>query len=391
MKKLVCINAVAVLLVMASATRLAHADIEDTVTCRHYAGIPVALAPGQPAKYTVSGEFCATEDERRAGTTVQLLIHGATYNHKYWDFGRVDGTRYSYVHDIAAHGFPAFAFDEIGAGDSSHPPSDQVTIDAAAYVAHQIVQGLRSGFISGIPFGKVIIMGHSLGSVVVWEEAINYRDVDGVIVTGAAHSITTRFLTANALYPAVDDPKFAGTGLDSGYLTTVPGTRTELYFVAPDFNPSILPVDEERKDLVAAAELNTGLPIVTSTATRTIQVPVLTILGGNDFTTCGPNPQGGNFDCSSATIVATQEVPFYSRDARIHACIVPGSGHDVSLAVNHDLQVADAAAWSAALVGQRNIGDRDDFESRRDFDAGDRGLPWNDGLPWNCGGASAEK
>ena len=45
-------------------------------------------------------------------------------------------------------------------------------------------------------------MGHSLGSVVVWEEAINYKDVDGVIVTGAAHSITTKFLTANALYPA---------------------------------------------------------------------------------------------------------------------------------------------------------------------------------------------
>jgi pimeloyl-ACP methyl ester carboxylesterase len=328
MKKLVCINTVAALLVVASATRLAHADIDDKVTCRHYAGIPVALAPGQPAKYTVSGELCATEDERRAGTTIHLLIHGATYNHKYWDFGRVDGTRYSYARDIAAKGFPAFAFDEIGAGESSRPQSDQVTIDAAAYVAHQIVQGLRSGFISGIPFGKVIIMGHSLGSVVVWEEAIHYRDVDGVIVTGAAHSITTRFLTSNALYPANDDPKFAQGGLDAGYLTTIPGTRTELYFVAPDFNPAMLPVDEERKDLVPATELNTGLPIVTSTATLAIHLPVLTIVGGNDFTTCGPNPQGGNFDCSSGAIAATQEAPFYSRDARIHACIVPGSGHE---------------------------------------------------------------
>jgi len=390
MKKLIYINAVAALLIIASAARPAHADNDDRVSCQRYAEIPVALASGQPAKYTVSGELCATEDERRAGTTVQLLIHGATYNHKYWDFGRFDGTRYSYARDIAAHGFPAFALDEIGAGDSSHPPSEQLTTDAAAHVAHEIVQGLRSGFITGIPFGKVIIMGHSLGSVVVWEEAINYRDVDGVIVTGAAHSITTKFLTSNALYPADKDPRFAHTGLDAGYLTTIPGTRTELYFVAPDFNPAILPVDEERKDLVAATELNTGLPIVTSTATLAIHVPVLTIVGGNDFTTCGPNPQGGNFDCSSGAIAATQEAPFYSRDARIHACIVPGSGHDVSLAVDHDLQVADAAAWSAAFVGQRNIGDRDDFENRRDFDASDRSLPWNDDLPWNCGGL-AEK
>ena len=202
MKKLVYLNAVAALLIIATAARPAHADDDDKVTCQRYAGIPVALASGQAAKYTVSGELCTTEDERRAGTTVQLLIHGATYNHKYWDFGRVDGTRYSYARDIAAHGFPAFALDEIGAGDSSHPPSEQLTIDATAHVAHQIVQDLRSGLIAGIPFGKVIIMGHSLGSVVVWEEAINYKDVDGLIVTGAAHSITTKFLTANALYPA---------------------------------------------------------------------------------------------------------------------------------------------------------------------------------------------
>ena len=277
--------------------------------------------------------------------------------------------------------------DEIGAGDSSHPPSEQLTIDAAAYVAHQIVQGLRSGFITGIPFGKVIIMGHSLGSVVVWEEAIHYRDVDGVIVTGAAHSITTKFLTSNALYPANNDPKFAQGGLDAGYLTTIPGTRTELYFVAPDFNPAILPTDEERKDLVAATELNTGLPVVTSTATLAIHVPVLTVLGGNDFTTCGSNPQGGTFDCSSGTVAATQEAPFYSPDARIHACIVPASGHDVSLAVNHELQVADAAAWSAAFVGQRGVEDGDDFDGRREFndrrefDTSERGLPWNDDLP----------
>jgi len=130
---------------------------------------------------------------------------------------------------------------------------------------------------------------------------------------------------------------------------------------------------------------------VTSTATLAIHVPVLTIIGRNDFTTCGPNPQGGNFDCASGAVVAMQEEPFYSRDARIHGCIVPGSGHDMSLAINHELQVADAAAWSAAFVGQRRSENRDDFGDRRDFDASERGLPWNDGLPWNCGGAPAEK
>ena len=356
---------------------------DDPVVCER-TGIPVSLASGQPANYIVNGQLCATEDELSSGTTVQLLIHGATYNRDYWDFGKVDGVAYSYARDVAAAGFPTFALDEIGAGKSSHPPSDKITVQSAAYVAHQIVQGLRSGSISGIPFGKVIIVGHSLGSTAVWEEAITYGDVDGVIVTGAAHSVTTQFLNANALYPAVDDPKFANSGLDSGYLTTKPGVRSTLFYRAPDYDPAIIARDEARKDLVPAAYLSTGITLVTSNATQAIQVPVLTLLGGNDFTTCGLNPQGGNFDCSSGTAVATQEAPLYSSQARIHGCIIPGSGHDVNLAVNHNLAVADTVAWSFAFVGQRSL------DSNHAFDRSNRGLQWNDRLPWNCGSAQQQ-
>jgi len=117
-----------------------------------------------------------------------------------------------------------------------------------------------------------------------------------------------------------------------------------------------------------------------------IKVPVLTILGGNDATSCGPSSQGGNFDCSSGAIVATQEAPFYSPEARIHACVVPASGHDLSLAANHGLPTAEAVAWSIAFVGQLDIG-----ETRRPYGSNEneQGLPWNDALPWNCGAVSA--
>src|SRR5215831_12146845 len=229
----------------------AHAASADEVTCRHMT-VPVALAPGQPESYSIAGELCATEDELVTGATLQLLIHGATYNHDYWDFGTINGVRYSYARDVAARGFPTFALDLPGTGSSSHPPSDQLSVQAEAFVAHQVVQGLRGGSLGGVAFGKVILVGHSLGSVVVWEEAIEYADVDGVIVTGAAHSVTTRFLAANALYPANDDPKFATSGLDSGYFTTVPGTRMTLFYSAPDFDPSVLSKDEQSKDVVPA-------------------------------------------------------------------------------------------------------------------------------------------
>jgi pimeloyl-ACP methyl ester carboxylesterase len=357
---------------------IAHASSDDDhVTCRRMT-LQVTLAPGQSASNTVSGALCATADELVTGSTIQLLIHGATYNHDYWDFETVDGRRYSYARAVAARGFPTFAPDMPGTGNSSRPPSDQLSVQADAYVAHQIVQALRNGSLTGVQFGKVILVGHSLGSVVVWEEAINYTDVDGVIVTGAAHSITSRFLTSNTLHPAADDPKFVAGSLDSGYFTTIPGTRKTLFYSTPDFDPAVLAADEKRKDVVPLTELHTGLPVVTSTATLAIQVPVLTILGSNDFTTCGPNPQGGDFDCSSASAVVTQEAPFYSHEARLHACVVPDSGHDLSLAVDHQIQTADAIAWSFTFVGQRH--------THEDPGVADHegALPWNNFLPWNC-------
>jgi pimeloyl-ACP methyl ester carboxylesterase len=290
--------------------------------------------------------------EWTAGATVQLLIPGATYNYEYWDFGKVGGNEYSYARQVAARGFPTFAIDPLGSGSSSHPPSDQLTIQAVAFVAHQIVQGLRTGSVAGIQFGKVITVGHSLGSVVVWEEAINYGDVDGIIVTGAAHSLATRFGTVPSFYPAANDSTFAGMGLDGGYLTTLPNVRVNLFYASPDDDPAVVASDEARKDLVSGTELNTALPIVTTTATRAIHVPVLTLLGSNDLPTCGPSTTGGNFDCSSASAIVAQETPFYSPGAKVHACLIPGAGHDLSLARNHRLQVQDAVAWSVALVGQ---------------------------------------
>jgi len=354
------------------------------VSCFNIAAIPVALAPGQFAGYTVSGELCATPAELRVGTTVQLLIHGASYNHNYWDFGTTDGVK-SYARDVAAHGFPTFALDSMGSGNSSHPSSDQITVQAVAYVEHQIVQALRNGSIAGVPFGKVIIVGHSLGSTAVWEEAISYGDVDGVIITGAAHSLANAFVNFSPppFYPAMDDPKFANSGLDKGYLTTVPGDRSALFYSSPDRDPAVVAQDEQRKDVFTIAELATGVQLVTSKATLAIHVPVLTMLGSNDLTTCGRSTQGGNFDCSSGAAVAEQEAPFYSPQARIHGCVVPDSGHSMSLAINNRLQAADAVAWSSAFVGQQ------DSAGSEGFRGSDRGLPWNDGLPWNCGGVSS--
>jgi hypothetical protein len=140
-----------------------------------------------------------------------------------------------------------------------------------------------------------------------------------------------------------------------------------MLFDAADSDPAVIARDTARMDVLPGPELGTALPIVTANETLAIKVPVLDILGTDDFTTCGPSTTGGNFDCSTGRVVAEQEKPFYSTEARIHACVVPGSGHDLSLALNHEVQVTDLVAWLMAFVGQRGF-DKDDHR-------GPSGLP----------------
>src|SRR5262249_55939341 len=73
----------------------------EGVSCHHHtlAGtVPVPVA-STPFPYTIVGELCATPDEMQSGATVQLLIHGSTYNHGYWDFGTFASGTYSYARD----------------------------------------------------------------------------------------------------------------------------------------------------------------------------------------------------------------------------------------------------------------------------------------------------
>jgi pimeloyl-ACP methyl ester carboxylesterase len=346
------------------------------VSCRR-ADALVALAAGQPANYLLAGELCAAPDKLKDGATVQLLVHGATYNHEYWNYGSVQGTSHSYARAVAQFGLATFAPDEIGVGASSHPVSTLVTLDAATYVAHQIVNALRNGSLAGTRFGKVIAVGHSLGSAVVWNEAIRYADIDGVVVTGVAHAraLNLDAEVRAAAHSAVQDPRFETTGLDSGYLTTVPGTRARLFVGAS------IPEEEGHKDVVPATELATALPVMTGNATRAIRVPVLSILGSNDAITCAANTPGNDFDCSSGAAVARQEAPFYSPQARLHACVIPDAGHDLNLTPNHGLQVIDVVAWSAAFVDRRLARRSLYAEAQvvREVDPTS-----NDSLPWNC-------
>jgi hypothetical protein len=322
------------------------------VTCQTET-VPVALAADQPASYRVSGLLCATRRELAEGATVQFLVPGATYDHTYWEFGTVDGRRYDYARAVAAAGFGAFDIDEIGTGLSSHPLSSELTFAVTAYVNHQVIQALLHGGVAGTRFGRVIEVGHSYGSYLTWEEAGTYHDVAGVIITGLTHYPVSNpdGVLATAFYPAIDDPKFAGSGLDAGYLTTVPGVRVSLFYGATDSDPAVVTADEASKDVVSATGLSQALQAQTTGISGDITAPVLIIMGGADAIACGPITPTQNIDCASPTAVAAAETPLYAGAPSVHACSIPGSGHSIALALNHGLENRDVIAWSWAHIG----------------------------------------
>jgi pimeloyl-ACP methyl ester carboxylesterase len=304
-----------------------HAD--DTPVCTRNV-LPVTLSPLNLTVYHVVGWLCYTGSLDQY-QLVQLLVHGATYDHSYWDFPYQPGT-YSYVKAMAKAGYATFNFDRIGNGESDHPLPELVTIQANAYVVHQLVRSLKTGSIEGHVFHKVLLAGHSVGSAISVAEAATYADVDGVLLTGFLHFVDPAVLLTLAadVYPAKLDPLFRNISLITpGYLTTKPNTRGRLFYYTPNADANVIATDEATKATITDAEFATFFSISNSMVSRRIQVPVLVAVGQYDSIFCL-----GTFSCTNTDTVKTYELPYYAPQAQLQVIVIPNAGHDLNLQIN---------------------------------------------------------
>lgn len=313
--------------------------------CQSYNVNNLALGAGQPANNTIYGELC--NPATGPSHTVQLLVSGATYGHLYWDWPQ-NPSLYSAVRYFTAAGYSTFNIDRIGIGNSSHPLSSDVTIDANAYVIHELVGQLRSGTIGGVSFSHVILVGHSLGSLIVTAEAgTHQQDADGVVLTGDLHMFNfNQFaLFQSDLIAANTDPSGRFASLDAGYLTTAPGTRGSLFYYKPGTfsDPNVIASDEQTKQTGTTGEL-AGLANLPSTAL--IDVPVLLVVGQEDAFFCG----SGAVDCSSSTSVYQEESPYFSSAAHLQVQVTPNTGHDLNLHLTAPLTYATMITWSKLYI-----------------------------------------
>ncbi|GAA4079305.1 alpha/beta hydrolase [Nocardioides kongjuensis] len=304
---------------------------------------PVRQFAGATRVLQVYGELCS-QGAVDASTPVQVLIHGGTYNHNYWDWP-FQPERYSYVRAATRAGFVTLNVDRLGYGRSDHPNPLTLDFRVAAYVTHQLVQYLREGAV-GPAFETVVLNGHSMGGLTAQREAAAYHDVDAVIVTGVGHDFAATGIAqvADKFYPALLDPKFPGLTLPAGYLTTVPGNRLRTFIEPGEVDPAIAETEERLKDTLSPTEL-TGITLDSydPAITRAITAPVLYALGQHDLIWC-PTTRDCNTDPQPA-----REHGYYAEGTSYTSYVVQGAGHSVNMNTVAPDFYAETFRW---LAGQ---------------------------------------
>lgn len=292
----------------------------------------------------IAGRLCVPA----GATSVQLLLHGFTYGQYYWDLP-YQPENYSYVAAANQAGYATLNIDRLGVGDSYHPHSALVTLENNASAVHQVIQVLRSGGLGGTAFQKVVLVGHSYGSLVSFLTAGRYQGVDALVATGASHQIhvvnvITRLVAPSG--PATLDPKFASSGLDLGYLTTRPGARP-VFHNMQNTDLAVIALDEQLKQTGTAVELITYLPDYLLNSSRQINIPVLAVNATDESLFCNGLLTA---DCSSNAALVASERPFYGPGTTLDALVVPNAGHDVTLARSAPQTLAAIQNWLSRHV-----------------------------------------
>ena len=184
-----------------------------------------AIAVGGPfnvvGAYRIYSKLCLPADPASAKKvkTIQVLTHGGTLDHTYWDIAQ----GYSYVDQAAAANYATFSYDRLGTGNSDHPdPVQIVQLPLQIEIAHILMQKLRVGEIGDRSFEKVVGVGHSLGAAITQAVAAKYpKDLDALILQGTSTVFTYAFTGV-----ASEDQQIANTDPSGRFRTLADGYHT---------------------------------------------------------------------------------------------------------------------------------------------------------------------
>lgn len=263
---------------------------------------PVRLANGQP--YTVVGYLYYQGSLKNR--PVQILSHGITYNHGYWDLPEVGGQDYSYARYMARRNYAVLALDLPGAGESDRLDGDALNLAESASALHQVAQHLKATAEKNT-FEKLIYVGHSNGALISTFAQALYGDAQAVVNTG----------WLNTQHSVPVDGSVLVELLNQGPYIRIPGEmRGALFYDAAHSDPEVVAYDNEVADTVTRGQFGDLLTMLTYPElipAGDIRVPVMVQLG--------------DMDLVASASYAVEEAKMYPRAPSVWVDTLVNTGH----------------------------------------------------------------
>ncbi|KAE9367308.1 alpha/beta-hydrolase [Stipitochalara longipes BDJ] len=306
--------------------------------------------------YNIAATYCPPVGIPARENTLQILIHGGTYTKGYW-FGEYYSQENSWVTYASSKGYATLTIDRLGNGNSSHPnPITTVQLPYQAEQLHEIIAMARGGTlplpVPGTSFDKIIVVGHSLGSVVANNLNANYpSDADATILTGYAYFFPPQFTGVFAeswILPAELDPRFAT--LPVGYLEINNKDDFSFLFYDPgQFSQALQDVDFATRGTITLGE---AASVMIGSLQTEYTGPVLVVTGQHDSIYCSEFTIDLQIllgtptcDMSSSGIVAKAKTLYpLAKDFQI---VWPDAGHCWQLHDNASYTFGIAHDWLA--------------------------------------------
>lgn len=247
--------------------------------------------------------------------TAILLMHGLSYTKEAWDF-----PGYSVAQKLAEAGYAVVAIDRLGYGESKLDNGYNVTHEAYADMAHQIVEQLRAQ-----GFSHVVLGGHSAGAGATEFAAGTYGGVDAIMALGWHHrpsnQIGQDFFTG-------DNPRALQD--DYEYFLGTPQHRAWMFY-NENADPAVVEADTKAAVLTPSGEILSIGKQPSRFVVGNIKVPVFIQLSDGDRI----------FEPEYAQMHAGE----FFQSPSVTVDMVPDAGHTFMLTKNGRIGVDKMVEW----------------------------------------------
>lgn len=277
---------------------------------------PVRLSDGHT--YQITGYYYHQGPPRER--VLQVLVHGATHYHLYWDLPEINGIDYSYARYMAERDYDVLAIDQLGTGESSQPDGDFVTLPETASALHQVLASLRTPRNpTGRLHQRIALVGHSNGSLTSIYTTGTYHDPDVLVTTAFMHAPHPLPFNPADILATLTTPYIPATTFSLGFWIGV-------FYHVPQMDPALVSYEYAHLGPAVQARgqfldlfyygLNANL-----TRSTQIDVPVLV--------------QNGDYDALQPSVYMGPEPTFYPNAPSVTLNYLTAIGHHINGHKNH--------------------------------------------------------